>query len=337
METSNSPTGQQQAENATPRLSVAVLTYNGEDYLERILIQLRNQEFEGGLEVLVIDSGSSDATLEIISRYPEVNLHQIPNEEFGHGRTRNLAAQLARGEFIAYLTHDAIPQTPHWAHELLAPFAISEKIVAVMGKQVPRVGCFPLLKYEIQGMFAGFGPDFGTGIFYHDFFVQDEGVLGAISFYSDVNSAARRDFLLNVIPYQDVPYAEDQLFGKDLVLAGYVKAYAPRGAVEHSNDLTLAEYRKRIFDETVGLRRIGHNIPVLTQQARFKLTLRGIIGDTLRILRDRDFSWKRRLYWLANNPRYQIAKWKSYRRSTLVDLADEASLRSGSLEHSRKK
>lgn len=324
-------------EPGAPLLTVAVLTYNGEDYLERILTQLRNQELDGDMEVLVIDSGSTDSTLDIIARFPEVVLHQIPNHEFGHGRTRNLAAQLAHGEFIAYLTHDAIPQTPMWAAELIAPFAISEKIVAVMGKQVPRVGCFPLLKYEIQGMFAGFGPDFGTGVFYKDKFVQSEGVLGAISFYSDVNSAARRAFLTDVIPYQDVPYAEDQLFGRDLVEAGWIKAYAPRGAVEHSNDLTLAEYRKRIFDETVGLRRIGHDIPVLTAKAQAKLTLRGIVGDTLRILRDREFSWKRRLFWLANNPRYQVAKWKSYRRSTLVDLSDEAALRSGSLEHSRKR
>ena len=97
-----------------------------------------------------------------------------------------------------------------------------------MGKQVPRRGAFPLQKYEIQGVFRNFGPDFGTSVFYKDAFVTDEGVLGAISFYSDVNSAARRRFLLDVIPYRDVRYAEDQLFGKDLIEAGYRKAYAPR-------------------------------------------------------------------------------------------------------------
>ncbi|MCP2031670.1 rhamnosyltransferase [Okibacterium sp. HSC-33S16] len=320
-----------------PLLTVAVLTYNGETYLDRILSQLQHQDLSGGIEVLVVDSGSTDGTLDIVRKFPEVRLHQIPNSEFGHGRTRNLAANLARGKYVAFLTHDAIPLTATWARELIAPFAMSPQIVAVMGKQVPRAGCFPLLKYEIQGMFAGFGPDFGTSVFYNDEFIKDEGVLGAVSFYSDVNSVARRSFLVETIPYRDVPYAEDQLFGKDVVLAGYMKAYAPRGAVEHSNDLTLSEYGKRIFDETVGLRGIGTTIPVMTTRDQVRLTLRGILGDTVRIARDPEYSWKRRLYWLAINPAFQIRKWSSYRKSTTVDLLDEEKLRSGSLEHSRKK
>ena len=320
-----------------PMATVAILTYNGEDYLERILAQLRLQEVDGEFEVLVIDSGSTDSTLEIVRRFPEVRLHEIPNEEFGHGRTRNLAARLARGDFVAYLTHDAVPTTNRWLAELIAPFEIDERIVAVMGKQVPRPGCFPLLKYEIQGMFAGFGPDFGTSVFYKDPSMTDEGVLSAIGFYSDVNSAARRAFLTDVIPYRDVRYAEDQLFGRDLVEAGYRKAYAPRAAVEHSNDLTLDEYGRRIFDETVGLRQIGFPIPRMSRGAQVRLTVRGILGDTVRILRDRDYSWKRKLYWLAVDPAFQVRKWASYRPSTLVDLDDTSAIAAGSLEHSRKR
>ena len=320
-----------------PIVTVAILTYNGEEYLERILQQLRRQRLDCGIEVLDNDSGSTDATLDILRRHPEVRLHEIPNSEFGHGKTRNLAARLARGEFIAYLTHDAVPTNEDWLRELIAPFAMDERIVAVMGKQVPRPGCFPLLKYEIKGVFAGFGPDFGTSVFYKDESMSDEGTLGALGFYSDVNSAARRRFLLEQIPYRDVRYAEDQLFGRDVIEAGYRKAYAPRAAVEHSNDLTLAEYGRRIFDETVGLRQIGFPIPRMSRASQLRLTLRGIVGDSLRILRDRDYSWRRKLYWLVANPAFQVRKWRSYRASTLVDLADEGAIRAGSLEHSRKR
>ena len=319
-----------------PRATVAILTFNGEIYLERILRDVLAQQLDGDFEVLVVDSGSTDSTLDIVRKFPSVRLHEIPNAEFGHGRTRNLAAQLARGTFIAYLTHDAIPASTQWLRELLQPFDLDESIVAVMGKQIPRTGCFPLLKYEIQGVFANLGPDFGTSIFYKDSFVQSEGVLNAISFYSDVNSATRRDFLLNTIPYRDVRYAEDQLFGKDLIEAGFRKAYAGRAAVEHSNDLTLAEYRERIFDETVGLRQIGFPIPVLERSGQMRLTVRGILGDSFRIVRDSEFSWKRKLYWLLLNPTYQIAKWTSYRASTLIDITDDEAVKSRSLEHRRK-
>jgi rhamnosyltransferase len=317
--------------------TIAVLSYNGELYLDEILSAVETQDFDGSIELLVIDSGSTDGTLDIVRRHPAVRLHEIPNSEFGHGKTRNLAAQLASGEFIAYLTHDAIPSHDRWLHELLAPLrdpALDVK--AVMGKQIPRPGCFPLLKYEIRTVFAGFGPDFGTTVFYDDGFAATQGLIDSLAFYSDVNSATRAAFLRDEIPYRDVRYSEDMLFGQDIIEAGYRKAYAPRGSVIHSNDLTLEEYGRRMFDETVALRQIGKPIPPMRRRAQLRMTVKGILGDSVRILRDGDYRAARKLYWLAVNPRYHVAKWRAYRASTLVDLNDEAAIRAGSLEHSRK-
>jgi len=317
--------------------TVAILTYNGEDHLRRILESLRLQTgVPGEIEILVIDSGSTDATLSIIQEFPEVRLHRIPNTEFQHGRTRNLAAQLAHGEFVVYLTHDAVPIGEHWLASMLAPFAISPEIVGVVGKQVPRPRCFPLLKYEIRGVFAGLGPDGGVTLYRRPPGELDEAAVAGLGFYSDVNSAARRSVLTETIPYREVPYAEDQLFGQDVIRAGLIKAYAPLGAVEHSNDLTLAEYGKRIFDETVGLRRIGFDIPPMSRGAQLRLTVRGILGDSLRIARDRDFGLRRKLYWLLVNPVFQVRKWSSYRPATTVDLSDDGAIAAGSLEASRR-
>jgi rhamnosyltransferase len=320
----------------TPLATVAILTYNGETYLERILTAVLNQDVDGPVDVLVIDSGSSDSTLEIVSRHPEVRLHQIPNSEFGHGKTRNLAAELARGEFVAFLTHDAIPVGDQWLKQLLLPFALNDRVVAVTGRQIPRKDCFPLQKFEISGLFGGLGSVAATTLYFADPTVLPKHEY-LVTFYSDVNAVSRRDFLVDTIPYRDVPYAEDQLFGKDIIDAGFIKAYAPRAAVEHSNDLTLSEYEKRIFDETVGLRRIGFEIPSLSLGRAAKLALFGIIGDSYRILRDDDYSRGRKFYWLLVNPVYQIRKWQSYRRSTAIDLDDRDAIEAGSLEHHRKK
>ena len=327
-----------QPENVEPDVlvTVAVLTYNGETYLEQILNAVEKQSVDGEVDILVIDSGSTDGTLGIVARHPAVRLQQIPNSEFGHGKTRNLAARLARGEFIAYLTHDAIPASDGWLRELLAPLRDeAADIKAVMGKQIPRPGCFPLLKYEIEGVFAGFGPDFGTTVFSDDGTAKEQGLIDALSFYSDVNSATRTAFLRDEIPYRDVRYSEDMMFGQDIIEAGYKKAYAPRGAVIHSNDLTLDEYGKRMFDETVALRQIGKPIPPMRRRAQLRMTVRGIFVDTVRILRD-DYSVLGKLRWLLVNPRFHIAKWRAYRAATRVDLGDEAAIRAGSLEHSRK-
>jgi rhamnosyltransferase len=319
-----------------PRASVAILTYNGEKYLDRILSRLRKQQFDGEFEVIVVDSGSTDSTLDIVARYQEVRLITIPNTEFGHGKTRNLAAREARGEFVAFLTHDAVPHTKHWLSELIDPFDRFPQVVAVLGKQRARKKAFPLQKYEIHGMFRNLGPDFGTTLFFDAPFVKKAAEQDAMSYYSDVNSAVRRQFLLEQIPYRDVRYAEDQLFGKDLILGGYTKAYAPRAEVEHSNDLTLIEYGHRIFDETVGLRQIGHQFAPMSRLTAFRFALHGILGDSLRISRDKAYNPVRKLYWLVVNPAYHFTKWKSYRASTLVDLNDANAIKAGSLEHKRK-
>lgn len=319
-----------------PTVTVAILTYNGEKYLGKILRRLAKQDFADAFEILVIDSGSTDSTLEIVAGYPSVRLIQIPNEEFGHGRTRNLAAREAKGEFIAFLTHDAVPGSKHWLTELIDPFQRFPEVVAVLGKQVARPKAFPLQKYEIHGMFRNLGPDYGTTLFYNLPFIKEASNIDAMSYYSDVNSAARRNFLTDVIPYRDVRYAEDQIFGRDVIASGHMKAYAPRAWVMHSNDLTLKEYGHRIFDETVGLRQIGHAFPQMGRVEMLKHTARGTLGDSLRISRDKAYSWRRKLYWLVVNPAYQSRKWSSYRRSTLVDLDDHGAIQAGSLEHRRK-
>lgn len=305
-----------------PAATVTVLTYNGARYIGQILEALERQRLDDEFEVLVIDSGSTDGTLEVVASHPGVRLHEIPNAEFGHGRTRNLAAQLARGRVVAYLTHDAVPAHDRWLYELLQPFRLSDRVAAVMGKQVPRPGCFPLLKYEIRAVFEGFGPDFGTSVFYQDEFADSDAVRNAIAFYSDVNSAARRDVLTGPVPYRDVSYAEDQLLGRDLIAADYVKAYAPRAVVVHSNDLSLSEYDDRMFEETLGLREVGVDVAVPSLRVVARMVGPGVLRDTLRILRDHDYGPRRKLYYLAVNPLFHLQKWRGVRRGASTALAD---------------
>lgn len=323
------------------KATVFIPTYNGEAYLREIVDAVYRQRTDFSYEVLIIDSGSSDGTLDIINEarqeHPDLRFHAIPNTEFGHGKTRNLAAEMAKGDIVVFITHDATPAHDRWLHEMVRPFEINDKIVGVMGKQIPRAHCIPMLKSEIRGVFSGFGPDFGTTIFYKDDFIQDQGVYDAVSFYSDANSAARRDYLTGKFPYQDVRYAEDQLFGRDVINSGYYKVYAPRGSVVHSNDLTLQEYQHRMFDETLGLRKIGLPVAAPSQKVVLKMTVRGVVRDTLAICRDGQYTFSRKLYWLGINPLFHVQKWRGVRRAALADLKDETVTEKYSLESRRKK
>ncbi|MCB0880424.1 MAG: glycosyltransferase family 2 protein [Thermoleophilia bacterium] len=209
--------------------SVVVPAFNGIAELPECLDALRAQEAPFEYEVIVIDSGSTDGTVEMLEKRAatgELRLHQIPNEEFGHGRTRNLGAKIARGEFVCFLTQDATPAHPGWLVEMLRPFDVfGPRMACVFGKQVPRPDCVPTVKRDVLNHFAGFGPDYCISVQTAGSpLLADESYTGPVGFFSDVNSAVRRSILLDEIPYEDVDYAEDQVFGRAVIAAGYLKA-----------------------------------------------------------------------------------------------------------------
>lgn len=319
----------------TVEATVFIPTFNGEKYLDRLLTAVEAQEYAGNFEILIIDSGSSDATLDIIGTHPAVKLVEIPGSEFGHGKTRNLAAKLARGKYIAYLSHDAIPADNHWLKNITAPLnPAGLDCVGVVGKHVARANCSPLLKYEIDGVFRACGPDGETTVIDGSLSKAHELTPGEL-FYSDVNSATRREFLLNVIAYRDVNYSEDMAFARDLLEAGYRKAYAATAVVEHSNDVTLSEYGKRIFDENLGMRRVGEGRASLSwTQAKLR-AVKDVLVCWGKILRDKDYSYWAKVHWLFVNPAYAWTKWVNIHRALNISLDDQHKIAKYSLEASR--
>ncbi|OGL23975.1 rhamnosyl transferase [Candidatus Saccharibacteria bacterium RIFCSPHIGHO2_01_FULL_46_30] len=326
---------------ADPYATVFIPTYFGEQFLDELLDRVFSQKVDFTYEVLVIDTSSTDRTPEIIKKYTDkhdnMRVKTITKAEYGHGKTRRDAAYEAKGEIVVYLSQDAVPAHDRWLYEMVKPFDLNSRIIGVTGKQDPRPNALPLLKNEIRAVFGNFGPDAGTTIFYKDDFVKDQGQYDFISFYSDVNSAARRSILTGEIPYKPVAYAEDQLFGRDIIDAGYMKAYASRGNVIHTNDIGLKDYKARMFDETLGLRRVGIPVNKPSLKLVVRMSVKGIVKDWVRTLQDQDYSTKRKLYWLVMNPFYHIEKWRGVRLAASVSLTDEERLKKYSLEEQQSK
>lgn len=270
--------------------TVFIPTYNGEQYLPSLLKSVFRQKIPYAFEVLIIDSGSTDKTLEIIKDFPEVRLHTIPNSEFGHGKTRNLAAQMANGEFMVYLSQDAVPANSRWLEYMIEPFFISDKVYCVFGKQVPRAFSDATTKREVSSAFKSVGADHSVSLQRKRSLVSDKIAKPYLTFLSDVNSAVRRDVLLNKIPYQDIRYAEDQLLGKDVLDAGYFKAYSPLGVVLHSNEYTIREYFYRKFDENLAIYETLGILPSPSRKSHIKHAALDTLRDFLFIMRDKDYS-----------------------------------------------
>jgi rhamnosyltransferase len=289
------------------RATVAIPTFNGIGSIDAVLDMCLAQSSPWPFEVLVIDSGSTDGTLDAVRRKQAVRLHQIPQSEFGHGRTRNLAVSLARGEYIVFLTQDAVPASNFWMQELLRPFELSKDVACVFGKQVPRPDCCPTVKRDVINHFRAFGADPFITLQVNNPRVMSQMERDMLTYFSDVNSAVRRR-TIEEIPFRDVPYAEDQALGRDVIEAGLVKAYAPLGAVFHSHSYPLRRYFARMYDEMHGLWKTSGRTIDTSVARHIAIVGRGTLGDWRFILRDHDYSPARKLYWLIQAPFYNLAR-----------------------------
>src|SRR3954453_13490133 len=106
-----------------PRLGVVVPVKDGAQHLAGLLSALRR---EGVDEVLVIDSGSADASVQI-ARAAGVDVLELAPDAFGHGRTRNLGAERIGADVIAFLTQDATPVLG-WHAAIEAAFALGPDV-----------------------------------------------------------------------------------------------------------------------------------------------------------------------------------------------------------------
>ncbi|MEI7674500.1 MAG: glycosyltransferase family 2 protein [bacterium] len=308
--------------------TIFVPTLNGEEFLEQLIQAVFSQKTKLTYELFIIDSGSTDATLNIIAKYPKIRLHQIPNSEFGHGKTRNLATSMSDSTYMVFLTQDAVPAHHNWLNGMIEPFSISDKIAGVFGKQIPRPNCTVTIKREVNAVFNSFGSDLSIMIQRRGDLVDSFGIQESSGFFSDVNSAIRSDILKGSIPFRDVKYSEDQAFGKDALAKGYIKAYAPLGAVYHSNDFNLSNYSKRRFDEAYGLRKATGATQIVTLKELILGSLRATLRDWVFIVRDKEYRLLKKCKEFIKAPLYNIAIRKAIRKAATTpdDQANKHSL-----------
>lgn len=321
------------------KATVFIPVYNGEnDHLEETLTALYAQKTDFLWDVLITNSESKDNSVAIIEKFAEkygnLTLIQLKKTDYSHGATRQMAAQQSSADYMVYLSQDAVPANDSWLSEMVKPFDFNDKIVAVLGRQKPRFNCFPAMKYDINAVFNEQGVSDALTIWTRD----DDTLKGKYtkeSFYSDVCSAAPRDFLVNHIGYRHVAYSEDYEYGKDIVDAGFMKAYNSKAVVEHSNDVLLSEYKSRIFDETYNVRLNSGVTTKISFLTVLSQSLKASLKDSLKIISDNDYSWKRKLYWLVINPLFHLEKWRGIRLANHVNISENNS--KYSLERSKSK
>jgi glycosyltransferase involved in cell wall biosynthesis len=287
-------------------VTVAVPVYNGARYLDEVLGAVRAQEVDREVELLVMDSGSTDGSLAIAERHG-ASIHRIEQSAFSHGGTRNRMMELAAGDHVAFITQDATPAHPGWLAALLAGFAAADDVALVFGPHEPRPDASHMIKAEMERHFATWDElplqRLGTSA---DDIAAYRAFPGRLTFFSDVNGCVAK-WAWEQVPYREVPYAEDQLLGREMIEAGFAKAFAPEARVLHSHDYPPAQFLRRYFDEFRSLREVlGHTEaahPVWTP-----LSVRGLARGDERWLRAKGLGGRALVRPLATSYRHHAIR-----------------------------
>lgn len=219
-----------------PQVSIVIRCYNEEQHIGRLLSGIMQQTIPD-VEIIVVDSGSTDATVAIASRYP-IQLVSIRPQDFSFGYSLNAGCRAASGQFIVIASAHVYPVYKNWLERLLAPFD-DPQVALVYGRQVGN----EITKYAEHRVFARWFPN-------QSMMRQDH------PFCNNANAAIRRS-LWEHLPYDEtLTGLEDIDWAKRAMQLGYAIAYAADAEIVHVHDETPQRIYNRYRREAIALKRI---------------------------------------------------------------------------------
>lgn len=222
----------------TGLVSIALVTRNGGATLPAVLAAIDSQVIDATVELVAVDSGSDDGTRKLLAARADRVL-DIDPAEFNHGHSRNLALASCGGDIAVLLVQDAVPATPRWLAELVAPLVSDQSTAGSYARQLPRAGAGRLERWNLERWLTA-QPESRLVR------VADPAAFAAMAplerfqacVFDNVCSAVRRS-VWRQHPFRATPIAEDLEWAREVLLAGHDLAYAPRATVYHSHDRSL--------------------------------------------------------------------------------------------------
>jgi len=215
-------------------LSYIIRTYNESKYIGKVIEAIRSQErFGDAVEIVVVDSGSNDSTVEIVKKYG-IELIEIPQKEFNYSRSLNLGIENSTGDLIAILSAHSVPSTNNWLQAMVTHFE-DRTVAGVYCRQIPwpNADLFEVLRIERT-------------------FREKSRTFCKKTTNTDMNFSNAASCIRRIVwekhPFVDIPAAEDMEWARWVVAHGYTIIYEPGVAVYHSHNESCRDSAKRVIE-----------------------------------------------------------------------------------------
>ncbi|NJN12563.1 MAG: glycosyltransferase [Richelia sp. RM1_1_1] len=226
-------------------ISVVIRTKNEAKDIGKCLELITNQSVKP-LDIIVVDSGSTDGTVEIVKQWQNVKLIEMPAAEFTFGRSLNIGFEAAKGDVVLSISAHAFPCDEYWLKNLGQHFNDSQ-VAGVYGRQLPQPDAWPPVQRD-----------------YLDFYkeqlrIQTNPDNLKDRIFSNANSAIRRQCWEKRKFDEQLTGSEDTEWAWAMLQLGYKIIYEPTAGVYHSHNEPLNKLFKRSYRESLANKQISNN------------------------------------------------------------------------------
>lgn len=219
-----------------PRVSIVIRSFNEERHIGRLLTGIVRQTAPTP-EIVLVDSGSTDATVAIASQFP-VQIVTIAPAEFTFGRSLNRGIAATRGDVVILASAHVYPRFDDWIARMTEPFA-DPRVALVYGKQRGN----EQTKFSEHQIFRTWFPD-------------DSNPDQATPFCNNANAAIRRTEWVEVPYDEQLTGLEDIDWGRRVLARGQRIAYVAEAEVAHVHEETPSRIYNRYRREAIALKKI---------------------------------------------------------------------------------
>ncbi len=246
--------------------SIVIRAYNEEKHIGRLLEGIRQQTIKD-VEIILVDSGSTDATISIAESFGAKIVHIRP-QEFTFGRSLNLGAQAATRELIVIASAHVYPVYPDWLEALLRPFEDSNMALTYGKQRGPGFA-----KFSEQQIF-------------HQWYPDESKPKQITAFCNNANAAIRKS-LWKKNPYdEEITGLEDLAWGKWAKETGFNIAYVAEAEIIHVHNETPRGVFNRYKREAMAFKKI-HPESHFSLYDFPRLTTANILSDLWHAARER--------------------------------------------------
>jgi rhamnosyltransferase len=224
--------------STTIKASVVIRTYNEEQDLAQLLESIHLQDLgKENFEVIIVDSGSTDRTLEIATKYM-TKIHHISKSEFTFGKSLNLGCSISSGEVLVFISGHCIPTSRDWLRRLIEPI-LNNEVVMTYGRQVGVAST----RFSENQIFKKYFPDVSQ--------IPQDGI-----YTNNANSALKFSVWNSQKFDESLTGLEDMYIAKRLVADGHRIGYVSDAVVSHRHMENWQQVRRRFEREAIALHRI---------------------------------------------------------------------------------